>query len=370
MRPMRCHVCLWCRLPVTLEVSLLPSLQDALESSPLHGAQRRKDELRTRKRTAKFDTTCAACDGDGRGDGGPLLQCKTEGCFRAYHAGCLKDPSATTETACLVCHCTDHDAQGEGAMLLCDRPECGNGCHLRCHRPQLRAVPSGPWFCSGCDGVDATSISSCPDCCPDEWPGIHIPRATEPMEVIKFHMLVHFGAFIVLFGALRNTRLDHLEAFHKWFKLAYRTSNKVCEMFGDHLKTFFLQRNAFRVLTGYQKWLKDHERVVAVTPAQKRRKTVAPLPACGQSVAVTHAVGKFYTGKGATLDHLRVAVQPLEVTPFVRTFGSLEINHPQPGMSRLPCVPLSILGVDVVKVPGAQKLRHRCALPACTRYDS
>jgi hypothetical protein len=43
------------------------------------------------------------------------------------------------------------------------------------------------------------------------------------MQSIKWHMGMHMPSSIVLFGALLNINVGHLEAFHRLFKAFYRT---------------------------------------------------------------------------------------------------------------------------------------------------
>ena len=52
--------------------------------------------------------------------------------------------SLDDDTACQVCAREDDDSK----MLLCD--ECNQGYHLYCLSPQLHQIPTGDWFCPGC----------------------------------------------------------------------------------------------------------------------------------------------------------------------------------------------------------------------------
>ena len=52
------------------------------------------------------------------------------------------------DTACSKCSGTH--SRNNNPMLLCDKPECGAGWHIKCLPQALSAVPPGSWFCSDC----------------------------------------------------------------------------------------------------------------------------------------------------------------------------------------------------------------------------
>ena len=73
--------------------------------------------------------------------------------------GVGSDASSEAGAACMVCGST---ASGPGAdrMLLCDGKGCENGCHLRCHKPPLKKVPRGDWFCGRCQPLGSQAATA------------------------------------------------------------------------------------------------------------------------------------------------------------------------------------------------------------------
>ncbi|KAM4702042.1 bromodomain adjacent to zinc finger domain protein 2A [Discoglossus pictus] len=51
---------------------------------------------------------------------------------------------SVNKVTCLVCRKGDNDEY----LLLCD--SCDRGCHTYCHRPQMKEIPEGDWFCPNC----------------------------------------------------------------------------------------------------------------------------------------------------------------------------------------------------------------------------
>lgn len=56
--------------------------------------------------------------------------------------------SSPFDEVCIVC--SNGDSNDGNELLLCDGKNCKICCHLKCHRPQLSAVPDGKWLCEGC----------------------------------------------------------------------------------------------------------------------------------------------------------------------------------------------------------------------------
>ena len=102
--------------------------------------------------------------------------------------GVGSDASSEAGAACMVCGST---ASGPGAdrMLLCDGKGCENGCHLRCHKPPLKKVPRGDWFCGSCVPLGSTGNAAaategckphpppCATCNPDHAHHVHATLA-------------------------------------------------------------------------------------------------------------------------------------------------------------------------------------------------
>jgi hypothetical protein len=57
---------------------------------------------------------------------------------------------ADEEGGVLCARCASGRSDAGNELLLCDRPGCGGGWHLRCLQPPLDGVPEGVWYCPAC----------------------------------------------------------------------------------------------------------------------------------------------------------------------------------------------------------------------------
>jgi hypothetical protein len=77
----------------------------------------------------------------------------------------------------------------------------------------------------------------------------------ELLGVVKWHMVSHFASFVVLFGALINTHVGNLEAFHKLMKKAFNAyTNKIEKDLAQQIAKFFMRHSAYLTLRSYHSW--------------------------------------------------------------------------------------------------------------------
>ena len=173
--------------------------QNAVEASPLSdaaaekGARKRREVLAARPLDRKFDEICGICGCQAISQQ-PLLRCQGSECYCAYHAKCLS------------------------------------------HRGSV--------------------LRHCPSCNPEEYPTfVLISSWTRPLQIIKWHMAMHMPSSIVLFGALLNINVGHLEAFHRLFKAFYRMGCKATTRVGRQMAEFMARRTAHLNVRAYQELL-------------------------------------------------------------------------------------------------------------------
>jgi len=174
--------------------------QNAFEVSPLSdaaaekGARKRREALAARPLDRKFDEICGICGCQAISEQ-PLVRCQGSECYCAYHAKCLS------------------------------------------HRGSI--------------------LRHCPSCNPEEYPTfVLIASWTKPlMQSIKWHMGMHMPSSIVLFGALLNINVGHLEAFHRLFKAFYRIGCKATTRVGRQMAEFMARRTAHLNVRAYQELL-------------------------------------------------------------------------------------------------------------------
>ena len=245
------------------------------------------------------------------------------------------------EDKCAVC--------GEGAqrpehLRLCTTPECFSAYHPECLGLRGRTP----------------ILPSCPCCSPDDWPRfVLLTERVHPLQIIKFHMLSHVASAIQLFGALVNTRVAHLEAFHRELKRAFRRCNRtrnctkqICE--------FFANRSRMETINMYQ-YVRAREGLAraqsvlpppprngkrcraspdADTSAKKRqRQGPAETPT---ALPRTRPGGSFYNGKGTV-------VRTLQLQDDTTPIGSC-LQFPWGALSLQPPPPLIIRGTSVAEV--------------------
>ena len=164
----------------------------------------------------------------------------------------------------------------------------------------------------------------------------------EPLRVIKWHMVSHFASFIVLFGALINTHVGHLETFHKWMKVAYnRYTSKVEENLAQQIPKFFVRHSAYRTLRSYHLWRDMVQPPENVPPAAKRKRTVPST--------ATSAHGCFYVEKGVPERELKLEEANAPPAP-VWDQDSLNIPSTRTSALCCPSPPLIIHGVPIAQV--------------------
>ena len=164
----------------------------------------------------------------------------------------------------------------------------------------------------------------------------------EPLGVIKWHMVSHFASFIVLFGALINTHVGHLETFHKWMKMAYnRYTSKVEENLAQQIPKFFVRHSAYQTLRSYHLWRDMVQPCENIPPAAKRRRT-DPSP-------TSSAHGCFYVEKGVPLRELKLQ-RPIELPAPVWDQDSLNIPSTRVSALSSPSSPLIIRGISITQV--------------------
>ena len=152
----------------------------------------------------------------------------------------------------------------------------------------------------------------------------------------------HFASFIVLFGALINTHVGHLETFHKWMKAAYnRYTSKVEENLAQQIPKFFVRHSAYQTLRSYHLWRDMVQPAENVPPAAKRQRTV---PA-----TATSAHGCFYAEKGLPQRDLNLQEPNAPPAP-VWDRDSLNIPSTRTSLLSSPSPPQIICGVPVAQV--------------------
>jgi len=184
-----------------------------------------------------FDETCSICGGKASSEK-PLVCCHGSECYCAYHASCLS------------------------------------------HR--------------------GANLRDCPSCNPDEYPTVLLISSwAKPLQIIKWHIAMHMPSSIVLFGALFNTNVGHLEAFHRLFKGFYRTGCRATTRVARQMAQFMARRSAYLNVRGYQELLAKLGYPTAEsisTPLPVRRKPRLdphPIPTPRR----TRVGGKFYLAK-------------------------------------------------------------------------
>ena len=162
------------------------------------------------------------------------------------------------------------------------------------------------------------------------------------MRVIKWHMVSHFASFIVLFGALINTHVGHLETFHNWMKAAYnRYTSKVEENLAQQIPKFFVRHSAYQTLRSYHLWRDMVQPAENVPPAAKRQRTVPST--------ATSAHGSFYAEKGVPQRELNLQEPNAPPAP-VWDRDSLNLPSTRTSALSSPSPPQIIRGVPVAQV--------------------
>ena len=205
---------------------------------------------------------------------------------------------------------------GEGAkpkqpLRLCSTAKCCRTYHTSC---------------LGLRGRARSSLPSCPCCCPDDFPTfVLLDERVHPLQIIKFHMLSHMASAIRLFGALVNTRVSHLEAFHRELKKAFKRSNRTRAQATKQCCNFFSNRSRLETINMYQhlRALEGLQRAESVFPPpprngkrtrgfsdtdaqpEKRRRTqkTAKKP---PAVPRTRPGGCFYNEKGSIVTTVKL----------------------------------------------------------------
>ena len=114
----------------------------------------------------------------------------------------------------------------------------------------------------------------------------------ELLGVVKWHMVSHFASFVVLFGALINTHVGNLEAFHKLMKKAFNAyTNKIEKDLAQQIAKFFMRHSAYLTLRSYHSWRNIVRPPEKEAPAKRSRTEETPT---------TSAHGGFYQSKGVT----------------------------------------------------------------------
>ena len=139
------------------------------------------------------------------------------------------------DEACSIC---GGKASSEKPLVCCHGSECYCAYHASClsHR--------------------GANLRDCPSCNPDEYPTVLLISSwAKPLQIIKWHMAMHMPSSIVLFGALFNTNVGHLEAFHRLFKGFYRTGCRATTRVARQMAQFMARRSAYLNVRGYQELL-------------------------------------------------------------------------------------------------------------------
>ena len=242
---------------------------------------------------------------------------------------------------------------GEGAkpkqpLRLCSTEECCSTYHASC---------------LGLRGHERSSLPSCPCCCPGDFPTfVLLSERVHPLQIIKFHMLSHMASAIRLFGALVNTRVSHLEAFHRELKRAFRRSNRTRAQATRQCCNFFANRSRLETINMYQhcralQGLETAESVLPPRPrngkrccdssnpdvpvSKKQRKPSAPKTA---PVPRTRPGGCFYDSK----DTIVPTLQLQDDAPVTPISGCLQF--PLGSRSLQPTPPPEVRGVSVAEV--------------------
>ena len=183
-----------------------------------------------------------------------------------------------------------------GCLLLCETDGCFLSAHAECLG--LHSEPRGAF--------------RCPVCTPGEWPANVPPMYKEPLDFLKFHCLTHARVFVRLFGALKNLRVDHLEAYHKLLKLLYRLCNRVTDKVNDQVAKLLQRDSQLCTLRCFYALAAQLDASSAHSVAEK-----ADLPA-SKTVRIadrTRRLGLFRGTNGLLIPYLEF---PLAARPVLR----------------------------------------------------